>query len=144
MAYRIALLLLLPALLFAACLPAATPGSEPAPRDESTTRIGDNGLLRATYISELDPIAINELHTWTLHVETLAGDPVTDAAIHVSGGMPEHNHGMPTQPQVTENLGGGDYRVEGVQFQMGGWWTITFDIDAGGMQDAVTFNLQLK
>ena len=58
--------------------------------------------------------------------------------------MPEHNHGMPTQPQVTQNLGGGDYRVEGVQFQMGGWWTITFDIDAGGVQDTVTFNLQLK
>jgi hypothetical protein len=39
---------------------------------------------------------------------------------------------MPTRPQVTEELGGGDYRVEGMQFQMGGWWTMIFDIEAGG------------
>ena len=58
--------------------------------------------------------------------------------------MPEHNHGMPTQPQVTESQGGGNYRVEGMQFQMGGLWTVTFVIEAGGVQDTVTFNLQLK
>ncbi|MCB0048163.1 MAG: FixH family protein, partial [Caldilinea sp.] len=78
-----------------------------------------------------------------LHVETPEGAPVDDAVIAVSGGMPEHNHGMPTEPQVTEALGNGDYRVEGMQFQMGGWWTITFVIDAAGQQDSVTFNLKL-
>ena len=52
--------------------------------------------------------------------------------IQVSGDMPEHRHGMPTQPQVTQNLGGGDYLVEGMRFQMGGWWAVTFAIDADG------------
>jgi hypothetical protein len=149
MLHRTAFFALLLVIGIAACAaPTAPPmsmgGSAPAGLDFSTTRTGDNGRFRATYTSELTPIVINALHAWTLHVETVEGAPVEEAVIGVSGGMPEHNHGMPTQPQVTEKLGGGDYRVEGVQFQMGGWWTVTFVIDAGGTQDTVTFNLQLK
>ena len=34
--------------------------------------------------------------------------------------MPEHNHGFPTAPRVTENLGEGDYLLEGMRFNMGG------------------------
>ena len=116
----------------------------PADVDYSATRAGDNGVFRAAYTSDADPVPINELHAWTLHVETTAGAPVENAVITVSGDMPEHGHGMPTSPQVTQELGGGDYRVEGMQFQMGGWWTMTFDIEAGGQTDRVTFNLQLK
>jgi len=127
---------------------AATPAMQmssnaPADADFGTTRTSDGGLFQVTYTPALQPIAINELHQWTLHVETADGVPVDDAAIAVSGGMPEHNHGMPTEPAVTEALGNGDYRVEGMQFQMGGWWTITFVIDAAGQQDSVTFNLKL-
>jgi hypothetical protein len=57
--------------------------------------------------------------------------------------MPQHGHGMPTRPEVTEELGNGDYRVEGMRFQMGGWWLIEFTIDAGDGQDTVSFNLML-
>jgi len=149
MLYRVVLPILLLLMLAAACTAPAAAVKQPArtpavARDYSSTRTGDNGFLRATYTSELDTLALNELHAWMLHVETTAGAAVEHAVITVSGGMPEHNHGMPTQPQVTENLGGGDYRVEGMQFQMGGWWTVTFVIDAGGVQDSVTFNLQLE
>lgn len=118
-------------------------GGAPADADFGATRTSDNGLFQVTYTPSLDPVAINELHEWTLHVETAEGAPVDDALITVSGGMPEHNHGMPTEPKVTASLGNGDYRVEGMQFQMGGWWTITFVIDAAGQQDSVTFNLKL-
>ena len=140
--------LLLLAAAIGGCGGAATPAmqmssSAPADTDFGTTRASDGGLFQVTYTPALEPIAINELHQWTLHVETVDGVPVDDAVIAVSGGMPEHNHGMPTEPQVTEALGNGDYRVEGMQFQMGGWWTITFVIDAAGQQDSVTFNLKL-
>lgn len=116
----------------------------PADLDYSATRTGDNGVFRATYTSDADQVPINELHAWRLHIETADGAPVENAVITVSGDMPEHGHGMPTKPQVTAELGGGDYRVEGMQFQMGGWWTMIFDIEAGGQTDRVTFNLQLK
>jgi hypothetical protein len=69
---------------------------------------------------------------------------VDDAEITVDGGMPQHGHGLPTSPQVTQNLGGGDYLVEGVKFQMLGWWEVKFNINANGQSDTVTFNLILE
>ncbi len=116
----------------------------PADLDYAVERQSDQGLFTVRYASELDPVSINEVHAWTLHVETADGQPVDDAVITVDGGMPEHNHGMPTQPEVTENLGDGNYRVEGMKFQMPGWWTITFTIESAGQEDAVTFNLDLQ
>ncbi len=140
-------MLLLIAMLIGGCtMPMAmhSQGNPPAELDYSTTRTSDEGRFVASFTSALDPIAINQMHSWTLHVETADGAPVENATIRVSGDMPEHRHGMPTQPQVTQNLGGGDYLVEGMRFQMGGWWTVTFEIDADGVQDSVTFNLRLR
>jgi hypothetical protein len=51
--------------------------------------------------------------------------PIEDAALTVTGGMPEHNHGMPTQPQITQQLAAGRYLLEGVRFHMPGLWRIT-------------------
>ena len=150
MSHRPACLLLLALVLTTGCRGASqTPeavagGVLPAAHDLSTTRAGENGVYRATYRSESDPIAINELHTWNLRVEAVDGTPVDGAVISVSGDMPEHGHGMPTRPQVTARREGGDYRVEGMRFQMGGFWTVTFAVDAGGKQDRVTFNLHVN
>jgi hypothetical protein len=57
--------------------------------------------------------------------------------------MPEHDHGLPTAPQVTRYLGNGDYLVEGIKFLMNGWWQMSFLITAGEQRDSVTFNLVL-
>ena len=38
--------------------------------------------------------------------------------------MPQHGHGLPTRPRVTRSLGEGIYEIEGVRFNMGGWWGI--------------------
>ena len=123
---------------------AATQGAvtRPAQIDTTTTQISQQGLYRITYRSDLDPIAINTLHTWTLQIETAAGEPVSGGAVSVEGGMPEHNHGMPTQPIVTASTGG-SYQVEGMKFQMPGWWTVTGVVDAGGQIDSATFHLLL-
>jgi hypothetical protein len=58
--------------------------------------------------------------------------------------MPQHGHGLPTQPQVTQSLGNGDYLVEGMKFQMAGWWVVDFNIDSAGQRDNVRFNLILQ
>ena len=116
----------------------------PSDLDYSLTRLSTNGVYRATYSSSETPLPVNELHTWQLHVETAAGQPVDNAAISIFGDMPQHGHGMPTQPQITEHLGNGDYLVEGMKFQMGGWWKIDFTIEANGQSDQVSFNLMLQ
>lgn len=114
----------------------------PADLDTSTSLSSDQGLFRITYTPE-DETRVNQIGAWRLHVETADGQPVENAQISVDGDMPQHGHGLPTRPQVTEYLGQGDYRVEGLKFHMPGWWIVEFDIAAGGQSDHVTFNLLL-
>src|SRR4051812_16470783 len=116
----------------------------PADLDLATTRLSSQGVYRVTYAPRRAPIAINQLHSWTIHIATADGRPVTDAAITVDGDMSQHGHGLPTQPLVTKHLGNGDYLVEGMKFQMGGWWVVDFTIDAAGQHDTVRFNMILK
>ena len=69
--------------------------------------------------------------------------PVTKAEISIDGGMPDHDHGLPTDPQVTGNLGDGRYRVEGLRFHMQGQWELKITIRADNMEDVVTISLEL-
>lgn len=101
------------------------------------------GLFRVGYASDLEPIEINRIHSWVIHIETATGDPVEGAEVTLEGGMPEHDHGLPTSPRVTADLGDGDYRVEGMRFHMGGDWEITVAIDSGADRDTCLIPLQL-
>ena len=112
-------------------------------KDLSETRMSENALFRATICPKVDPIPLNKLHAWTLHVEGADSSAIDGATIIVDGGMPEHGHGLPTKPQVTRSLGGGDYIVEGMKFQMPGWWVVQFEISTAEGSDMVTFNLML-
>ena len=116
----------------------------PADLDYATTQLSAAGLYRVAFAVSEPVIPVNQLHTWTLHVETPDGQPIDDATIAVDGDMPQHGHGLPTRPQVTQALGNGDYLVEGMKFQMGGWWVMVFDITVAGQTDRVSFNLMLK
>ena len=55
----------------------------------------------------------------------------------------QHGHGLPTQPQVTQTLGNGRYLLEGMKFNMPGWWTLTVKVDGPDGRDETTFNLVL-
>ena len=88
--------------------------------------------------------ALNRIHNWTVTVLTTDGKPVEDAAIDFDGGMPAHNHGFPTKPRVTKHIGGGTYLIEGVKFNMTGWWEFVFRIRAGEAEDRVRFNVVIE
>lgn len=103
----------------------------------------DNGIYKVSYTTSVDKASLNKMHEWVLHVETADGDSVENAEISVDGGMPAHNHGLPTAPRVTEYLGNGDYRVQGLRFHMRGKWIVSFDIREAGRGDTVTFELML-
>ncbi|QDZ03477.1 auxin-binding protein [Nitratireductor mangrovi] len=139
----IAFVLSAAALAFAAIF-LLNPGSEPAAtRDLSRSKASDNGLYVVEIAPEKDPIEQGVLHGWVVTLTTPAGEAVEGAAIAVGGGMPDHGHGLPTSPEMTAELGEGRYQVEGVRFNMGGWWVLEFEIDAGPGKDSATFNLQL-
>ena len=111
--------------------------------DLSTSLPTEHGHYQVAYEPSQNPIPVNELHAWTLEILTPEGEPVEDAVVAIDGDMPQHGHGLPTQPQVTEYLGDGEYLVEGVKFQMGGWWVMDFGITSGGHADQVRFNFIL-
>lgn len=111
--------------------------------DQSRSRMTANGLYSAAIEPESPDIKQGELHSWILTVNMPDGEPVDDAKVAVGGGMPDHNHGLPTSPQMTEHLGDGRYRIEGVKFSMSGWWELRFDISSAAGSDTVTFNLVL-
>jgi len=116
----------------------------PSDLDYSTKRSSDKGLYNVSYTASTGTVPVNQMHQWTLHVESADGKPVENATIAVDGDMPQHGHGLPTRPEVTKYLGNGDYLVEGMKFQMGGWWLMDFTITADGQTDAVHFNMMLK
>ena len=124
-----------------ACMMFAKP---PASLDYSRTRVSAGGRYRATILPQGDTIRVGRLHAWKLHLERTEGGAAVDAAtIAVDGGMPQHGHGLPTKPRVTRQLGGGDYVVEGMKFNMGGWWEVKFRVSADAGADSLTFNLKL-
>jgi hypothetical protein len=122
------------------CMMTATP---PANLDYSRTRTSEAGQYRATIHPQGDTIPQGRLHRWTLHLETAAGAPVDSAKVSVDGGMPQHGHGLPTKPRVTRELGNGDHLVEGMKFNMGGWWVVKFRVAAAQGRDSLVFNLKL-
>ena len=127
-------------LMPAICL-ALVPSGDSRSADQVWTSA--SGLFRVSYSSDLDPIEINRIHTWVIHIETATGTPLDGAEVTLEGGMPEHDHGLPTSPRVTANLGNGDYLVEGMRFHMGGGWEITVTIDTGADRDTCLIPLRL-
>ena len=128
------------ATLLTGCMLFARP---PKDLDYSRTRTSESGLYRATIRPQGDSIPKGKLHRWTLHLETTQGAPVGTATLAIDGGMPQHGHGLPTKPRVTRALGGGDHLVEGMKFNMGGWWVVKLHVDASAGRDSVVFNLAL-
>ncbi|RWO75847.1 MAG: auxin-binding protein [Mesorhizobium sp.] len=102
-----------------------------------------NGLFVASFEPERGVVRQGELQSWLLTLKTNAGTPVEGAAISISGGMPQHRHGLPTSPHATDYLGDGRYRIGGVKFTMSGLWQLHFAISAAAGSDTVVFNVLL-
>jgi hypothetical protein len=89
------------------------------------------------------PLRPRRMQTVRVAIADAAGVPVDDATIQIDGGMPQHGHGLPTRPRVTRALGNGLYEIEGVRFNMGGWWEFKLAINTPSGSDIVIFNLAL-
>lgn len=103
----------------------------------------ESGQYRLSYKSKVEPIVINRIHNWVLYLETIDGQTVSGADITFSGGMPEHDHGLPTRPRITEFFNDGGYLVEGIRFHMRGHWELEISISVGTTLDVVLIPLDL-
>lgn len=97
---------------------------------------------RIEIYSELNPLAINQIHTWHIRILDAQGMHL-QAQMSISGGMPEHDHGMPTAPQITSQLENGDYRLEGMRFHMPGLWQLLIELSIDGNQQIAVIDFHL-
>ncbi|ALO47482.1 FixH family protein [Pseudohongiella spirulinae] len=78
--------------------------------------------------SQLQPLTINQMHSWIITIRDTDNRPVAGATIEVNGGMAEHDHGLATAPRVTDYLGDGAYLLQGMRFHMPGQWQLELTI----------------
>ncbi|MGE4240601.1 cytochrome c peroxidase [Ramlibacter sp.] len=98
------------------------------------------GLYRVALQPPAQMPGVNQMHSWKVTLATAKGAPVRGATFAVDGGMPQHGHGLPTQPRVTRELEAGVHQLEGMKFSMTGWWEVKLAIDGPAGADKVTFN----
>ncbi len=93
--------------------------------------------------SQISPLEINRIHSWELQLRDSGGTAIINAEIEVSGGMPEHDHGMPTLPRVTGISESGLYLLQGVRFHMPGFWQLIFTIKTPDGTDSAELEFTL-
>ena len=108
--------------------------------------LGPRFSEKRLYSATLNPptqLRTRQMQTLRVAIVDSNGRAVDGATLAIDGGMPEHGHELPTRPRMTRVLGGGAYEVEGVRFNMGGWWEFKVTINSERGADTVTFNLSL-
>ena len=108
--------------------------------------LGPRPSANNLYVATLEPareLRVRQMHTIRVAIVDREGRAVVGAWLTIDGGMPEHGHGLPTRPRMTRALGAGAYEIDGVRFNMGGWWEFKLTIASELGNDTVTFNLGL-
>jgi len=108
--------------------------------------LGPRSSAHGLYVVTLAPqraLKPRAMQTLRVTVNDANGQAIDDATLAIDGGMPQHGHGLPTRPRATRCLGNGAYEIEGVRFNMGGWWEFEIAISGSRGADIVTFNLDL-
>lgn len=124
------------------CLPVALPlCAQNGPPGHN--QLSDGGHFRLWWTPDLQPLPLNLLQGWNLQLQDAAGRPLDGAVFSIDGGMPAHDHGLPTVPRITPRAGAGNYRLEGLRFHMPGIWELRVQIEQGDRRDTVRIELLL-
>ena len=122
--------------LFAVCAHSQTPAQT---QEQVLTAMSASGQVKGV-LAVVPAFQVGPLQTAVLSLRAVQGDSaLSDAEIAVDGGMPEHGHGLPTRPRVTENLGDGRYRISGLRFTMSGNWVLVLPVRTAAVSDTLTF-----
>jgi hypothetical protein len=107
---------------------------------------GPRASAGGNYVATLEPqraLQVGKMQSVRVVLTDSTGHPVRHANITVDGGMPQHRHGLPTQPHVSASGVDGTYEVDGVKFNMDGWWVVRLHVEGAAGPDIITFNLAL-
>ncbi len=119
---------------------------QPVPDDLDlrSEKLTDGGLYSVSFQKEEGAATVGPITSFLATVKDTEGKEVESAVILVDGGMPQHGHGLPTQPKQTDEVAPGIYRIDGVKFSMTGWWEFRLNINAPFGDDSATFNIVLE
>jgi hypothetical protein len=105
--------------------------------------VSDLGHYRVAIRPAALPIPLHQMHDWIVRIEPLEESSEIPTAVQFDGGMPSHGHGFVTQPRVTQNLGHGEFRVEGVKFHMPGVWELRVIVTSRSATDRVSLAMTI-
>ncbi|MDP2316014.1 MAG: FixH family protein [Pseudomonadota bacterium] len=129
---------------------AAEPAAEPALSVAPLPTV--NKLYRITWHTTPAPPPLSTLFEIEAVVTDPAGAPVEDAQVRINARMPQHGHGMATNPEddpgTCDAAGacthpGGRYLTRGMKFHMPGEWTLRFDVEGPAGADHLEVPLRL-
>ena len=95
------------------------------------TNLDNSNFVRLNFVSGSGGTA----NRYEVKLEADRSMVFTNASISVEGGMPNHDHGLPTQPRITSEITPGTYLLQGVRFHMPGKWECKFVVTAGTRQE---------
>ena len=140
----------------------ACSGQQPSPEATPAPVVSDWGgshwtqskKYAITVESEPNPPVMGEFFALKATVTREDGTPVETAEVDLDARMPQHNHGMMTDPVMRPGacapdpdaegeelctFEGGVYWSDGFKFHMGGEWTILIDVKGPIGPDRTTF-----
>ncbi|MEM9059861.1 MAG: FixH family protein [Pseudomonadota bacterium] len=115
--------------------------ARPEALDLSSGVSSRGGFFSVFYDLETECPPLNQIHSWELALVDREGNPLDGADVTIVADMPEHLHGMTTQPQVSDQSSPGHFRVDGMNFHMPGWWVVTLDVSRNRGRDLAYFNV---
>jgi hypothetical protein len=129
-----------PALFASAVLVACDGGAGGASADLRREAMGERGLL--SFELEADHTPSQGANDFSLSLrEAATGAPVAGASIDVSALMPSMGH--PASAASIEEMGGGEYHIEGLALSMPGRWDVHVVASREGTSDEAHFTYDI-
>lgn len=101
------------------------------------------GMYKGKFFYEKEKAPLKEDHSWLLYLEDSKGTIMEGAKIYIDGINEDAGRGFASPPVISEYLGNGHYRVDGINFSVGGTWTMRFQVIWEGIVDILSFEIEV-
>ena len=109
--------------------------SDDTAMDMSTEQMTDGGTWMVSYTTDPSPVPYDDYFDLSVSIADASG-----ATVAVDARMPEHNHGMNTTPETTDNSDG-TWTTSPMLFHMEGTWEVYVDVTMDSSTERATFNV---
>ncbi len=107
------------------------------------TVISNRGAYSLTFSTKENVIPLRNMHSWNVTFKTKDGKEFIPGNLSISGGMPSHGHGLPSEPNFTRVLKDKSLLLEGVLFNMTGEWELRVTLTGPSGLDIATLEFTI-